>query len=76
MAHSRLLALSLTGWMLWAVGTQLLLCNPVCTLGFATAAWRFFSARIAYEDHLLSSFFGARHERYRANVPSGIPLVP
>lgn len=76
MAHSRLLALSLTGWMLWAVGTQLLLCNPVCTLGFATAAWRFFSARIAYEDHLLSSFFGAQHERYRANVPSGIPLVP
>lgn len=64
------------GWMLWAVGTQVLLCNPLCTLGFAAAAWRFFAARIAYEDHLLFKFFGAQWERYRASVPSGIPLVP
>lgn len=25
------------GWLLWAVGTQLLLVNPVCTVGFAVA---------------------------------------
>ncbi|EFN58533.1 hypothetical protein CHLNCDRAFT_50320 [Chlorella variabilis] len=43
---------------------------------FAAAAWRFFSSRIAYEDELLASFFGAPYERYRSTVPSGIPCVP
>jgi hypothetical protein len=65
-----------TGWAVWAVGTQLLLCNPVCAAGFATAAWRFFAGRIQYEDALLASFFGAAFEQYRAAVPSGIPGVP
>lgn len=65
-----------SGWMAWAVGTQLLLCNPLCTAAFAAAAWRFFSSRIAYEDELLASFFGAPYERYRSTVPSGIPCVP
>lgn len=64
------------GWMLWAVGTQLLLVNPLCALGFGAAAWRFFAARIPYEDYLLGRFYGEQHARYRAAVPSGIPLVP
>ena len=64
------------GWMAWAVGTQLLLCNPVCSLGFAAAAWRFFRGRCAYEDRLLQEFFGEQYLRYRAAVPaSGIPFV-
>lgn len=41
------------GWILWAVGTQLLLGNVVCTLGFAVVSWRFFSIRIPFEDHHL-----------------------
>lgn len=65
------------GWMVWAVGTQLLLCNPACTLAFAVAAWRFFSARCRHEDRTLASFFGEEYLRYRAAVPhSGIPFVP
>ena len=64
------------GWLAWAVGTQLLLCNPLCAAGFAATAWRFFSGRIAYEDRLLASFFGPTFEQYRAAVPSGVPFVP
>jgi protein-S-isoprenylcysteine O-methyltransferase len=42
------------GWLCWAVGTQLLLGNVVCTVSFAIAGWRFFSVRIPFEDHHLS----------------------
>lgn len=24
-----------SGWLLWAIGTQILLCNPICTIAFA-----------------------------------------
>lgn len=64
------------GWLAWAVGTQLLLCNPACALGFAAAAWRFFRGRVAYEDALLAAFFGPAWQQYHAAVPSGIPFVP
>lgn len=64
------------GWLVWAVGTQLLLCNPLCACAFCAAAWRFFAARIAYEDRLLYRFFGADFQQYRQTVHSGIPWVP
>ena len=64
------------GWTIWAVGTQLLLCNPLCTLAFAAAAWRFFDRRIRVEERLLASFFGDAWQQYRARVPSGIPGIP
>lgn len=41
------------GWLIWAVGTQLLLGNVICTVGFAVVSWRFFSVRIPFEDHHL-----------------------
>ena len=34
------------GWFWWSVGTQILLCNPVCTIGYAFASWSFFKERI------------------------------
>jgi len=37
------------GYFWWAIGTQLMLGNPVCTLGFAGFLWKFFSARIKRE---------------------------
>lgn len=64
------------GWTVWAVGTQLLLCNPLCTVLFAAAAWRFFDRRIRAEDRLLASFFGEAWQQYRGQVPSGIPGIP
>ena len=63
------------GWMLWAVGTQLVLCNPLCTVAFTAVTWRFFSQRIAAEDFYLSQFFGGEYLRYRATVRSGIPGI-
>ena len=64
------------GWALWAVGMQVLLCNPACALLSAAASWRFFSRRCRYEDATLARFFGQDYERYRAATPSGIPGVP
>ena len=65
------------GWTLWAVGTQLMLANPLCTLGFAAAAHRFFATRIPHEERTLASLFGEQWERYRARVRfSGVPGVP
>lgn len=43
------------GWLIWAVGTQLLLGNVICSFAFAAASWRFFSIRIPFEDHHLTS---------------------
>ncbi|KAJ1434221.1 Isoprenylcysteine carboxyl methyltransferase family-domain-containing protein, partial [Ochromonadaceae sp. CCMP2298] len=34
------------GWFYWSLGTQLLLCNPLCTVAYAAAAWHFFSTRV------------------------------
>ena len=37
------------GYFWWAIGTQLMLGNPACTLGFAGVLWKFFSTRIKRE---------------------------
>jgi protein-S-isoprenylcysteine O-methyltransferase len=42
------------GWMIWSVGTQLLLGNVFCSFAFAATSWRFFSVRIPFEDHHLA----------------------
>src|SRR4051812_31669288 len=44
---------SYVGWFYWSVGTQLLLCNPLCTVLYGLAAWAFFKDRIPYEEALL-----------------------
>ena len=49
------------GWFYWSVGTQLILCNPVCTVLYAMAAWYFFSSRIPYEEYMLHDFFGEEY---------------
>ncbi|KAF0892321.1 hypothetical protein E2562_014877 [Oryza meyeriana var. granulata] len=37
-----------SGFLIWAVGTQVMLCNPVSTVAFILVLWRFFSKRIPY----------------------------
>ncbi|KAL6783927.1 hypothetical protein ACKKBG_A04045 [Auxenochlorella protothecoides x Auxenochlorella symbiontica] len=64
------------GWALWAIGTQVLLANPVCTPAFLVVVWRFFRSRVEYEDALLLSFFGQQFHEYKASVPSGILGIP
>ncbi|GMI79019.1 ISOPRENYL CYSTEINE METHYLTRANSFERASE B, ARABIDOPSIS THALIANA ISOPRENYL CYSTEINE METHYLTRANSFERASE B [Hibiscus trionum] len=66
---------SYCGFLIWSVGTQLMLCNPISTVGFAVVVWRFFASRIPYEEYFLRQFFGADYEEYARTVPSGVPFV-
>ena len=64
------------GWLIWCVGTQVMLSNPVCAIAFAGIAWRFIDDRIRNEEHFLVLFFPAEYPRYRRRVPTWIPFVP
>ena len=64
-----------TGFLIWSVGTQVMLCNPISTVAFAIIVWDFFHARIPYEEFFLKQCFGSQHEAYAQRVPSGIPFV-
>lgn len=67
---------SYTGWFWWSVGTQLLLGNPVCSLAYAAASWRFFAGRIPHEEALLVDFFGDEYVAYAKRTRILIPLMP
>lgn len=63
------------GFFWWGLGTQLLLGNAVCFMGYAVVLWRFFSDRIAREEKLLIGFFGNEYVEYRKKTPVGIPFI-
>ncbi|XP_061356045.1 protein-S-isoprenylcysteine O-methyltransferase A-like isoform X2 [Gastrolobium bilobum] len=63
------------GFLIWSVGTQIMLCNPISTIAFAVVVWRFFAKRIPYEEYFLRQFFGAKYEEYAQQVMSGVPFV-
>ena len=46
------------GWGLWAISTQVILCNPVSMVAYAFASYSFFAGRIPYEENQLHKFFG------------------
>ncbi|XP_074332592.1 protein-S-isoprenylcysteine O-methyltransferase A-like [Apium graveolens] len=64
-----------SGFLIWSIGTQIMMCNPISTVAFALVVWRFFSQRIPYEEYFLRQFFGSRYDAYAQQVPSGIPFV-
>ncbi|CAH0477587.1 unnamed protein product [Peronospora belbahrii] len=66
---------SYLGWFGWIVGSQILLANPICAVGYSIVAWSFFHDRIPYEEHLLLSFFPDEYPAYKARTFSGIPFV-
>ncbi|KAL4401011.1 farnesyl cysteine-carboxyl methyltransferase [Malassezia pachydermatis] len=66
---------SYAGFFWWAIGTQVLLANPLGLLLFAYALTRFFTRRIRVEEQTLRAFFGSAYTAYAARVPSGVPLV-
>ncbi|KJE98085.1 protein-S-isoprenylcysteine O-methyltransferase [Capsaspora owczarzaki ATCC 30864] len=67
---------SYMGWYLFSVGTQLLLVNPVCLVGYAVFIWKFFSERIVSEEYYLLRHFGEAYRDYQKQVPlTGVPFV-
>jgi len=65
---------SYTGFYYWAVGTQLVLCNPISTILYGCAAWTFFRYRIEYEEETLRQLF-KEYEDYASRTYVGIPFL-
>ncbi|BDA40839.1 Protein-S-isoprenylcysteine O-methyltransferase [Coccomyxa sp. Obi] len=63
------------GWLLWMLGTQVLLVNPICIIVFITVAWHFFRQRITFEEEQLHYFFGQEYDDYAEKVPTRIPFL-
>ncbi|XP_066916071.1 protein-S-isoprenylcysteine O-methyltransferase-like [Clytia hemisphaerica] len=63
------------GWFIWSVGTQILLFNPICLVGYTYASWTFFNERIFDEEAYLLDFFGEDYAVYMKNVATGIPFI-
>jgi protein-S-isoprenylcysteine O-methyltransferase len=66
---------SYCGWFWWVVGTQILLCNPLCALVYALVSWRFFAARIKYEEGTLKTFYPQEYPSYCRQTVVGIPFI-
>ncbi|KAF7811530.1 protein-S-isoprenylcysteine O-methyltransferase A [Senna tora] len=63
------------GFLIWSVGTQIMLCNPISTIAFTAVVWHFFAKRIPYEEFFLRQFFGSQYVEYSRQVVSGVPFV-
>ena len=66
---------SYVGFFYWSIGTQLILCNPLCAVTYAIVAWKFFADRIEHEEEMLILFFGKQYLDYRKKVPTGLPFI-
>eukprot|EP00891_Asterochloris_glomerata_P002489 jgi/Astpho2/2489/Aster-04210 len=64
------------GWLIWAIGTQLILVNPLCAAGFICTSWKFFSERIRIEEAQLEEFFGTAYTSYARRTATWIPFIP
>jgi protein-S-isoprenylcysteine O-methyltransferase len=67
---------SYAGFYYWALGTQLVLQNPLTFIIFAILLWRFFYYRTRAEENALIRFFGDEYVNYRRRVGTMIPFVP
>jgi len=67
---------SYAGFFYWALGTQLVLQNPLSFVIFAVLLWRFFYYRTRAEENALIRFFGDDYVKYRQRVGTKIPFVP
>ncbi|KAL7751778.1 farnesyl cysteine-carboxyl methyltransferase [Sorochytrium milnesiophthora] len=68
------------GFYWWAVGTQLMLVNPVCTIGFLGAfcvscALTVVGGVCTYEEHSLVRFFGDAYVQYQKRTHTWIPFT-
>ncbi|KAH3673965.1 hypothetical protein OGATHE_001945 [Ogataea polymorpha] len=65
---------SYAGFFYWALGTQVLLCNPFSFIAFYFMLQRFFSRRIRYEESTLIQFFGPAYLEYMKKTRVWIPI--
>ncbi|KAF1829372.1 protein-S-isoprenylcysteine O-methyltransferase [Decorospora gaudefroyi] len=63
------------GFFWWGIGTQLMLGNAVCFVGYAGILWYFFKSRISHEEKHLIEFFGDDYKAYRARTRVWIPFI-
>nr|CAO98869.1 farnesyl cysteine-carboxyl methyltransferase [Nakaseomyces delphensis] len=63
------------GFFWWAVGTQMLLLNPISFIIFVIVLWTFFNKRIAIEERYLVKFFDEQYLNYRKVVHVWIPFI-
>uniref|UniRef100_A0A0B6ZTA6 Protein-S-isoprenylcysteine O-methyltransferase n=1 Tax=Arion vulgaris TaxID=1028688 RepID=A0A0B6ZTA6_9EUPU len=66
---------SYVGWFCWSLGTQIMLCNPICLVAYTIVSWRFFNERIFEEEICLLNFFGEQYLDYQKRVPTGLPFI-
>lgn len=59
----------------WCWLLQVMLCNPICVLGYTIASWRFFRERIEEEELSLIHFFAEDYVEYKKKVPTGLPFI-
>lgn len=63
------------GFLLWEIGIQVMCGNVLCFFAFGYILFKFFKARIPYEEELLIEFFGYEYLKYRRKVPILIPFI-
>ncbi|KAH7408518.1 prenyl cysteine carboxyl methyltransferase-like protein Ste14 [Phaeosphaeria sp. MPI-PUGE-AT-0046c] len=63
------------GFFWWGIGTQVVLGNTVCFLGYTAVLWYFFNRRISHEEKHLIDFFGEKYTAYRARTRVWIPFI-
>ncbi|AOA63949.1 Farnesyl cysteine-carboxyl methyltransferase [Komagataella phaffii CBS 7435] len=66
---------SYAGFFWWALGTQLMLCNPICFIGFLFTLRRFFKHRIEFEEQYLVAFFNRDYINYKSCTGTLIPFI-
>ncbi|PLB47099.1 ICMT-domain-containing protein [Aspergillus steynii IBT 23096] len=63
------------GFFWWGLGTQLVLGNVVCFVGYLVVLWKFFNSRIQREERFLIAFFGDEYVQYKKRSIVGIPGI-
>ncbi|EME44981.1 hypothetical protein DOTSEDRAFT_70884 [Dothistroma septosporum NZE10] len=63
------------GFFWWAIGTQVLVGNKVCLVGYVIVLWQFFNDRIRGEEKYLISFFGEKYEDFKKTTGTKIPFI-